>query len=312
MKVFTDITSLPRFKNAVVTIGSFDGVHLGHRQIIHQLIREAEKVGGETVIITFHPHPRLVINPSASINLINTLEEKTVLLEQLGVDNLVVVPFEEKFANLSAAGYIEDFLLYYFHPHTLIIGYDHRFGKARKGDFRLLEQYAQSAAFQLIEIPQHVLHDAGISSTRIREDLLTGNIEKANDLLGYPYCFEGTVVKGNQLGRTIGYPTANIRVNDKQKIVPGKGVYAVMLQINNEVYDGNSFTGMMNIGVRPTVDGLNEVIEVNIFDFDADIYGEPVKESVHRRLRAEKKFGSLDELKDQLAKDRSEARLALS
>ena len=178
MKVFTDITSLPLFKHAVVTIGSFDGVHLGHRQIIDQLIREAKSVGGETVIITFHPHPRMVVNPAASIHLINTLAEKKVLLEQLGIDNLVVVRFEEKFANLSAAGYIEDFLLHYFHPHTLIIGYDHRFGKARLGDFRLLEQYAQTHAFHLIEIPQHVLHNAGISSTRIRKICSTGTWKK--------------------------------------------------------------------------------------------------------------------------------------
>ena len=311
MKVYTDINQLPAFRSAVVTIGSFDGVHLGHRQIISQLIREAKKVEGETVIITFHPHPRTVINPSTTIRLINILSEKTVLLEQLGVDNLVVVPFEDDFANLSASGYVEDFLLRLFHPHTLIIGYDHRFGRGRKGDFRLLEQYAKEGRFHLIEIPQHLLHKAGISSTRIREDLLHGDIEKANELLGYTYYFEGTVVTGNQLGRTIGYPTANIAVNDKHKIVPGKGVYAVAFQIDDPHYTGKGFAGMMNIGVRPTVGGTREVIEVNLFDFDADIYGKPVKISVHKRLRAEKKFNGLDELKDQLAKDKLQARLAL-
>lgn len=311
MKVYTDINTLPAFRYAVVTIGSFDGVHLGHRQIISQLIREAKKVAGETVIITFHPHPRTVIHPSAAIHLINTLSEKTALLEQLGVDNLVIVPFNESFANLSASGYVEDFLLHHFHPHTLIIGYDHRFGKGRKGDFRLLEQYAKEGRFHLIEIPQHVLHKAGISSTRIREDLLHGDVEKANELLGYTYYFEGTVVRGNQLGRTIGYPTANIAVSDKQKIVPGKGVYAVRFQIGDAYYAGKTFAGMMNIGVRPTVGGIHEVIEVNLFDFDADIYGKPVKVWVHKRLRAEKKFNGLDELKEQLAKDKQQAQLAL-
>lgn len=311
MKVYTDINTLPAFRCAVVTIGSFDGVHLGHRQIISQLIQEAKKVDGETVIITFHPHPRTIIHPSAAIHLITTLSEKTALLEQLGVDNLVVVPFEESFANLSASGYIEDFLLRYFYPHTLIIGYDHRFGKGRKGDFRLLEQYAKAGRFRLIEIPQHVLHKAGISSTRIREDLLHGDIEKANELLGYTYYFEGTVVTGNKLGRTIGYPTANIAVSDQQKIVPGKGVYAVTFQIYDPQYTGKNFAGMMNIGVRPTVDGTHEVIEVNLFDFDADIYGRPVKVSVHKRLRAEKRFNGLEELKEQLAKDKLQAQLAL-
>ncbi|MBE7173136.1 MAG: bifunctional riboflavin kinase/FAD synthetase [Williamsia sp.] len=311
MKVYTDITHLSPFRHAVVTIGTYDGVHLGHRQIIHQLTREAKSVDGETVIITFDPHPRTIINPSASIHLITTLQEKTELLEQLGVDNLVVVPFEEKFANFSASGYVEDFLLHHFHPHTLIIGYDHRFGKGRKGDFRLLEEYAQKQQFRLIEIPQHVLHKAGISSTRIREELLNGNLEKANELLGYTYFFEGTVVKGNQLGRTIGYPTANIAVNDPQKIVPGKGVYAVLFQINDPSYAGKDFAGMMNIGVRPTVDGTREVIEVNVFGFDDDIYGKNVRVWVRQRLRAEKKFGSLDELKEQLAKDKEQAMLAL-
>ena len=311
MKVYTDITHLSPFRHAVVTIGSFDGVHLGHRQIIHQLIREAEKVDGETVIITFHPHPRTILKPSSSIRLITTLQEKTELLEQMGVDNLVVVPFEEKFANLSASGYIEDFLIHHFHPYTLIIGHDHRFGKGREGDFRLLEQYAQAAAFHLIEIPQHVLHKAGISSTRIREELLHGNMEQANELLGYPYYFRGTVVTGNKLGRTIGYPTANIMVNDSQKIVPGKGVYAVGFQIDDQQWTGKSFRGMMNIGVRPTIDGTREVIEVNLFDFEADIYGKPVRVSVHQRLREEKKFAGLDELKEQLAKDKVQAQQAL-
>lgn len=310
MKIYTDITHLPPFRHAVVTIGSFDGVHLGHRQIIQQLIREAAKVDGETVIITFDPHPRTILKPSSSIRLITTLQEKTELLEQMGVDNLVVVPFEEKFANLSASGYIEDFLLHHFHPHTLIIGHDHRFGKGREGDFRLLEQYAQAAAFHLIEIPQHVLHKAGISSTRIREDLILGNIEQANELLGYTYYFEGTVVTGNKLGRTIGYPTANIMVNNTQKITPSRGVYAVRLNIDDPKQT-EKIGGMMNIGVRPTVNGTGEVIEVNLFDFADDIYGKPVRVSVYQRLREEKKFGSLDELKEQLAKDKLQALQAL-
>lgn len=307
MNVHTDITSLPYFRNAVVTIGTFDGVHLGHRQIIYQLIEEAKKVNGETVIITFHPHPRKIVNPTATIHLITTLDEKTTLLEQLGIDHLVVVPFIAEFANLSAAGYIEDFLLKYFNPHTLIIGYDHRFGKGRKGDFHLMEHYSKSAGFYLYEIPQHLLHESAISSTRIREDLLKGNIEKANELLGYTYNFQGAVITGNRLGRTIGYPTANIEISDKDKIIPGKGVYAVRFEIKDAAHNSMIFSGMMNIGTRPTIDGTKVVIEVNVFDFDEDIYGKHVTATVCNYLRAEKKFNGLDELKGQLATDKERA-----
>jgi riboflavin kinase/FMN adenylyltransferase len=307
MKVYRDIAHLPSFREAVVTIGTFDGVHQGHRRIIAQLVDEARKVGGETVIITFHPHPRKIVRPDSTIHLITTLEEKSRLLEQLGIDNLVVVPFVEAFANLSATGYVEDFLLRYFHPHSLIIGYDHRFGQGRKGDFHLLEEYAEKRGFHLIEIPPHLLHESAISSTRIRESLTRGQIEAANELLGYPYFFEGRVVTGNKLGRTIGYPTANIRIQDPDKIVPAKGVYAVRLEVLNEAHAGQVYAGMMNIGIRPTIDGTLEVIEVNIFSFTDDIYEQTVRVTVFHYLRAEQKFNGLDALKSQLAQDRQQA-----
>lgn len=188
MKIHSDIHNLPSFRNAVVTIGTFDGVHMGHRQIIKQLKERAASINGETVIITFHPHPRMIVRSGAAvIQLINTTEEKIQLLKKLGIDHLVIVPFTEAFANQSAIGYVEDFLIKKFHPHTLIIGYDHRFGKGREGNFRLLEEYAAKLGFHLIEIPQHLLHQSAISSTRIREDLLNGHIEDANELLGYPF-----------------------------------------------------------------------------------------------------------------------------
>ncbi len=308
MKVFTDIQSLPPFRNPVVTIGTFDGVHLGHRQIISQLVAEAREVEGETVIITFHPHPRKIIHPDSTIFLITTLEEKIELLSALGVDNLVIVPFVAEFANLSATGYMEDFLLKYFHPHSLIIGYDHRFGKGRTGDFHLMEQYAHSAGFHLIEIPPHLLQESAISSTRIREALRQGNIDQANELLGYPYYFGGIVVTGNKLGRTIGYPTANIEIGDADKIVPGKGVYAVQFSVQDPAYTGKTFRGMMNIGIRPTINGTRQVIEVNVFDFDSDIYGKKVRVTVLHYLRAESKFNGLDALKAQLGKDQQQAK----
>src|SRR5690349_13670739 len=227
MHVHRDISALPLFRNAVVTIGTFDGVHLGHRQIIRQLKEEAARIQGETVIITFHPHPRKVVSsPNAGIHLLTTPDEKAALLEQEGIDHLVVVPFTESFSRQSATDYVNEFLIRYFHPHTLIIGYDHKFGRGREGDFHLLEKFSAEKGFKLIEIPQHVLHASAISSTRIREALLATHISEANELLGYAYFLNGVVVSGNKLGRTIGYPTANLNI-DPEKLIPGNGVYVV-------------------------------------------------------------------------------------
>ncbi len=305
MQVHKDINALPVFQNAVVTIGTFDGVHRGHRQIINQLKAQAAAVAGETVIITFHPHPRMVVGAASDpIYLINTLEEKTDLLEKQGIDHLVVIPFTTDFANQSATEYIEDFLIQKFHPHTLIIGYDHRFGKGRSGDFHLLEAYAATFHFHLIEIPQHLLHESAISSTRIREAIKNNEILVANELLGYRYFFEGTVMEGNKLGRTIGFPTANLEIKDKEKLVPGNGVYAVLA-------DPGRIPGMMNIGIRPTIGGTKRVIEVNLFDFDSDIYGKTLQIQLVQFLRAEEKFANLDSLKQQLRTDRVEAIKAL-
>lgn len=316
MQVHTDIHSLPVFRNAVVTIGTFDGVHLGHRQIINQLKQEAAKIKGETVIITFHPHPRKVVGHGNSlILLLNTPDEKIELLEQQGIDHLVIVPFTEAFASQSAADYVEDFLIRQFHPHTLIIGYDHRFGKGRKGDFHLLENYSQKLGFKLIEIPQHLLNESGISSTRIRHALLNGNIKEANELLGYSYFFNGLVVEGNKLGRTIGFPTANLHINYEEKLVPGNGVFAVlaktvssndnsMPQPNGEV---QFIKGMMNIGVRPTIDGTKRVIEVHLFEFNKDVYGTVLRVHLKAYLRPERKFSGINALKEQLEIDALEA-----
>ena len=320
MKVHRDISSLPAFRKAVVTIGTFDGVHLGHRQIIAQLKQEAQRIGGETIIITFHPHPRKIVGAGKpAIQLLNTLEEKASLLEKQGIDHLVVVPFTETFARQTATQYVNDFLIRYFQPHTLIIGYDHKFGRGREGDFQLLEKFSAEKDFHLIEIPGHLLNESAISSTRIREALLHADITHANLLLGYPYFMKGKVVEGNKLGRTIGYPTANLFI-DPEKLVPGNGVYAVNVslkgaapgQVINDVSFGNKhavfplreFTGMMNIGVRPTVDGSRRVVEVNIFNFDEEIYGEELAVELVSYLRGEIKFQGLEKLKDQLAEDK--------
>jgi riboflavin kinase/FMN adenylyltransferase len=301
------------FKNAVITIGTFDGVHMGHRQIITQLIEEARLIGGESVIISFYPHPRSVIASSKSeVKLLGTLEEKIALLSKTGVDHLVIVPFDQSFANQTAEEYICNFLVAHFHPHTIIIGYDHRFGKDRVGDYQLLVSYGKKLGFEVKEIPEHILNEIVISSTKIRHALLHNDINTSNKFLGYEYFFEGLIVKGNQLGRTLGFPTANLKIESPEKLIPGNGVYAVHATLIEENKPSSTlFKGMMNIGVRPTVDGVQRVIEVNLFDFDEDIYGKTLQVFVHSYLRSEQKFGGLEALKTQLSLDKQMAQKAL-
>jgi riboflavin kinase/FMN adenylyltransferase len=326
MYVHRNIESLPDFRRAVITIGTFDGVHTGHQQLLQQLKDQSARIGGETVIITFDPHPRKIVNGRpgpGEIRLINTLEEKTGLLAWQKVDHLVVVPFTEAFSQLSAEQYIKDFLLERFRPHTIIIGYDHQFGKGRLGNYRLLEEMCPAGGYELQEIPVHVSNAISVSSTRIREAIRQGAITEANELLGYDFFFSGKVTEGNKLGRTIGYPTANIEVGHPEKLIPGDGVYAVDVEILEDgaaldsAAEGDEallaggrrrWRGMMNIGVRPTVGGDGaRTIEVNIFDFNESIYGRTLRIFVGRFLRGEQKFAGLDALKEQLARDREQA-----
>ena len=335
MRVYKDLSALPTFKKAVVTIGTFDGVHLGHRQIIAQLKEEAANIGGESVIITFHPHPRKIISSvPGDIKLLNTLDERIELLAKTGIDHLVIVPFNHQFANQTAEQYIKDFLYKNFKPHTVIIGYDHRFGKGREGDYHLMDKYGAQLGFSVKEISEEILNEVIVSSTKIRQSLLQSDIATANSFLGYDYFFEGLVVEGNKIGRTIGYPTANLHIESEEKLIPGNGVYAVMVEGKREQAIGNrqdaigddpAFTsphspftidnspftsdlsplkGMMNIGLRPTVDGKQRMIEVNIFDFNADIYGQVLRVYIKKYIRGEVKFNGLDALKDQLLKDK--------
>jgi riboflavin kinase / FMN adenylyltransferase len=305
MLVYRNIDHLPLFRNTVLTIGTFDGVHTGHQQVITQMKKRAIEVNGETVILTFDPHPRTVINTASGIKLINTLEEKIELLSDKGIDHLVIVPFTEKFAQLSAEDYISRFLIHYFRPHTLIIGYDHHFGKGRSGNYELLNLHTTTYQYQLMEIPAHVLDSISVSSTRIRQAIGQGEMEIANQLLGYIYYFSGLVVEGNKLGRTIGYPTANLDITEKSKLIPGDGVYAVDVESSDE--PGRRYLAMMNIGFRPTVDGSKRMIEVNIFKFDRSIYGASLKVFVKKFLRPEIKFSGLDALKAQLVEDKKNA-----
>ncbi|MDE3235420.1 MAG: bifunctional riboflavin kinase/FAD synthetase [Bacteroidota bacterium] len=307
MTVHHGLDTLPVFHNAVITIGTFDGVHAGHRHIIAQLQEEARHTNGESVLITFHPHPRKVISSvPGDIKLLNTLDERIELLSKTGIDHLVIVPFNHHFAGQTAEEYISDFLFKYFHPHTIIIGYDHRFGKGRSGNYQLLENTGKQLGFSVKEIPEHILNEVTVSSTKIREALLHQNIDVANAFLGYDYFFEGLIIEGNKLGRTIGYPTANLQIENEDKLIPGNGVYAVEAILLEDKQE-KPFKGMMNIGLRPTVDGKKRMIEVNIFDFNQDIYGKTLRVYVKAYLRGEVKFNGLEELKQQLAKDKTDA-----
>lgn len=302
MQVYRDIDSLPSFRNAVITIGTFDGVHMGHRQVIQRLKTEAAAANGESVIITFHPHPRKVVSSAIlGIRLINTLEERTELLREMGIDHLVVVPFTDAFANQPAENYLADFIIGKFHPHTIIIGYDHRFGRDRLGDYRLLEKRAVQYGYRLKEIPKHVLENIAISSTNIREAILHSDIATANKLLGYDFFFSGEVVHGDKLGRKLGYPTANLKITNEEKLIPGNGIYAVYVSLDHST---DKMKGMMSIGFRPTVDGKKRVAEVNIFDFDKEIYGQTLTVHVKKYLREEVKFDGLDSLVKQIDQDK--------
>src|SRR5882757_2696536 len=334
MRIYRNIDHLPDFRRAVITIGTFDGVHTGHQQILEQLRQEAARIDGETVIITFHPHSRRVVNGAATpIRLINTLEEKIELLAWKKVDYLVIVPFTEAFSQLTAEQYIKEFLLEKFHPHTIIIGYDHQFGKGRQGDYHLLEDFSKRESFVLQDIPVHLLDAVSVSSTRIREAIGKADITTANQLLGYDFFFSGRVMEGNKLGRTIGYPTANLQVSDPEKLIPGDGVYAVEVEIapgggsadegakagsdvtagagNGHSAGAAHWKGMMNIGMRPTVNGAQRTIEVNIFDLNEDLYGRTLRVFLKKHLRGEQKFAGLDALKEQLARDKQQAQEVL-
>jgi riboflavin kinase / FMN adenylyltransferase len=303
MQIHQDINQLPLFKNAVITIGTFDGVHLGHRQIIDSLKEEAAKASGESVIITFHPHPRKVVSSVITgVRLINTLAERIELLEKTGINHLVIVPFTDFFANQTAEEYIRDFLVEKFRPHTIIIGYDHRFGKERSGDYKLMEEKAPVYNYQLKEISEHLLDAIKVSSTNIRNAILHSNVDEANRLLGYTFFFEGEVIHGDKIGREIGYPTANLKSSDEEKIAMGDGIYAVYADV-----DGQQYKGMMSIGFRPTVNGRTRVTEVNLFDFKQEIYGKTIRVYVKKYLRSEVKFDDLEALKEQLHRDKEES-----
>jgi riboflavin kinase/FMN adenylyltransferase len=308
MRVFRDLNSLPSFNNSVITIGTFDGVHKGHQKLIERINTIARQTAGESIIITFHPHPRIVIHPEdKSLRLLNTIEEKTDLLEKYGVDNLVVVPFSRDFSEQEAEGYIRNFLVSNFNPKYIVIGYDHKFGKNRTGDYLLLEKMKMEFGYQLEEINKETLADIDISSTKIRSALKNGDIELANELLGHGYTLTGTVVKGLQNGRKLGYPTANIQCSDAYKLIPKRGIYAVKVR-----HAGNAYNGMLSIGHNPTFEGTKQTIEVHILDFDKEIYGESLTLEFVHYLRDEKKFDSIEALIQAIKQDEQDTRKLFS
>lgn len=289
----------------VVTIGTFDGVHLGHREVINELRKISLETGGESVVFTFSPHPRMVVNPDEdSIRLLSTIEEKSALLEALGLDHLVIYPFTKAFAELSYTDFVKDILVSKMQIHKLVTGYDHKFGHDRKGDFHALEILAGQCGFEVEQLNPLLVENVAVSSTRIRQALEAGDMRKANHFLGYSYLLKGHVVEGRRLGRELGFPTANIAPEDRHKMIPTDGVYAVYV-----VLDGKQYQGMLNVGTRPTVNSNvdHRSIEVNIFDFSGDIYDHEISVNFVERIRDEIKFESLAKLKDQLEIDKTKA-----
>jgi riboflavin kinase/FMN adenylyltransferase len=300
LRIYRKLGEIREIKKPVVTIGTFDGVHLGHQKIITQINEEAKIIGGESVLITFYPHPRMVLQPeSHNLKLLQTQSEKLSKLEKLGLQNVIEIPFTIDFANLSAIAFVQDILVKTLNISKIVIGHDHQFGKDREGNIKFLKSISLTFNFEVIEIPPLVIHDINISSTKIRNAIKDGEITKVSEYLGESYSLSGTVVKGKQLGRMLGFPTANIELNNNYKLVPRFGVYAVEVMVL-----GIKYFGMANIGLRPTInDGLGETIEVHIFDFSTDIYNQSVKVFFHYKIREELKFENKEQLINQLHQD---------
>lgn len=302
MKIFNAIADFDTPKKTIVTLGTFDGVHIGHKKIIEKLLYNAQISDCESLILTFFPHPRMVLQEKSEIRLLNTLDEKIQLLQKTGLDNLVIHPFDEAFSRLTAEEFVSEILVKKFNIHKIIIGHDHRFGRNRTADINDLIVFGNQYGFEVEQISAQEIDEVSVSSTKIRNALNDGQVALANQYLGYNYFLNGTVVEGKKLGRTIGYPTANIKISEEYKLLPKIGVYAV-----KSILSGQTVFGMMNIGNNPTVGGTQLSIEVHFFDFDSDLYGQDLEISIVAFLRDEQKFESLDLLKAQLAKDKTNA-----
>lgn len=303
MKIYHGLDDFTCLNYAVVTSGTFDGVHVGHRKILNRLHEIAAEKNGETVVITYWPHPRLLLHPEDNtLKLLNTFEEKAELLKDLGIQHLIRIPFTKEFSQLSSEEFIQKILVETIGTKKLVIGYDHRFGKNREGSLEQLIANAPTHGFEVEEIPRQDIDHLAVSSTKIRHALEEGDVETSIQLIGRPYSLTGRVVKGDQIGRTIGFPTANIEVDSKYKLIPCDGIYAVTVQHEHKIYGG-----MLYIGYRPTIHGTKRNIEVNIFNFNRDIYGETIAVYFHKMIRGDMKFNSLEELAKQLHQDQIDA-----
>jgi riboflavin kinase/FMN adenylyltransferase len=303
MKIYQQLTDFHPPHFSVVTSGTFDGVHLGHQKILRRLQELAARKQGETVLLTYWPHPRLILQPEdKSLRLLTTLSEKVKLLEEMGVDHLIILPFTKELSQMSSEEFIRDILVDKIQTKTLVIGYDHKFGKNREGSFEYLQSHSHLFGFAIEEISRQDVDDLGVSSTKIRTALAQGDISTANKYLGRPYDLSGQVVKGQQIGRSLGFPTANIQIAEDYKLLPRDGAYAVHAEVNSIRYKA-----ILNIGDRPTVDGQKKTIEAHLIDFEGDLYGQELRVYFQEFLREEKKFESLDALKNQLVVDRERA-----
>lgn len=308
LKVYSSVDDFPGLPNAVVTIGTFDGVHTGHMKIIHRLNEEARETGGETVVLTFFPHPRMVLQPDDSdLKLITTMEERKSLLQKNGIHHLIIQPFSKEFSRISATEFVRDVLLSKMGMKTLVIGYDHHFGRNREGSYKELEEMASIYGFRLEEISKQVIDEVAVSSTKIRKALQVGDVEAANKLLGHEFTLHGEVIKGDKIGTSLGFPTANIRIQESYKLIPDDGIYAVLVEIDKVIHKG-----MLYLGTRPTVDGKKHTSEVNILDFNKDIYGKSITVYLKTRIRGDMHFENLEQLKEKMKEDLRNATKLLS
>ena len=307
MKIFHSINDFQigsgeNIKKTILTLGTFDGVHFGHKKILEKLTQSTVNDKYESLVLTFFPHPRMVLQEGSDIKLLNTLEEKIALLDKIGIQNLVIHPFDESFSRLTAEEFVKNILVDQFHIHKIIIGHDHRFGRNRTANIKDLKEFGKQYNFEVEEISAQEINEVSVSSTKIRQALDDGNVALANKYLGYDYSLTGIVTKGKQLGRTIGFPTANLKLEENFKLIPKNGVYIVKSTINSRIV-----LGMMNIGFNPTVEGDKQTIEINFFDFDKDLYDQKITVSILERIRSEQKFDSIALLSAQLQKDKKTA-----
>ncbi|MGB5646300.1 bifunctional riboflavin kinase/FAD synthetase [Muriicola sp.] len=307
MVTVQSISKYDKHQPSVITIGTFDGVHVGHKLILERLINDARVTNRVSAVLTFFPHPRMVLQKDSDLKLLNTIEEKKQILEGLGLDFLIIQPFTKSFSRLSATTFVRDMLVNSLHAKKVIIGYDHRFGRNRNANINDLIAFGNALEFEVDEIPAQEIEAVAVSSTKIRSALMEGDVRTANSYLGYSYMLSGEIIRGKGLGKELGFPTANLHIKEEYKLIPRNGVYVVQSQLKNKtVY------GMMNIGTNPTVDGQHQSIEVNFFDFNEDLYHQHIQVNILHWIREEQKFNSLEELKAQLRKDKETAHSLIS